>query len=306
MTISLYQTDSDGSDLLVIGRGDQAWAFTVDAATEPFDDAAANLADGTWEPSEEVDGLTPTTTDNLTPVAEWTLAGVRLLVECDQLGEAARDYFTRGMLRVGEAHDGSTYAPLEQGYAAVISLRSFPGSPPEVGMRIDYRTSYRATSELAMSFRDLGLGRDDPRRHTIAPRLGDELLQRYGFARVGEWMPETCDGADDLVAPLKRPGWKPFPGLVAALTDEQGRLLLAIPASLEAWQVPDGYLMQDWGPRFADDAQGWRFYEFSPSRSSGWTPVGTVGATLIATWDVDGVKIEPNLALPSALQVYLR
>lgn len=59
-------------------------------------------AEGDWEPGES-DGQMPTQIDgDLTAVAEWTAQGVRLLVDYDDLGGAARTY-------LGEAAGPTTY-----------------------------------------------------------------------------------------------------------------------------------------------------------------------------------------------------
>lgn len=90
--VTLYETNSD---LLVIARDGQAWSLHAPAGdylNGTFTQDAQAWVEGDWEP-DEGDGQTPTTiTDDLTPVAVWVPGGVRLLVEADRLGGAARIY----------------------------------------------------------------------------------------------------------------------------------------------------------------------------------------------------------------------
>ena len=89
--VTLYETNSG---LLVAAKDGQAWSLGVPHGDYLNGDFAADAeawADGDWEPSDS-DGQTPTSVDDLTPVAEWGDQGVRLLVEADKLGAAARIY----------------------------------------------------------------------------------------------------------------------------------------------------------------------------------------------------------------------
>lgn len=89
--VTLYETNSD---ILVVARDGQAWSLGAPAGdylNGTFTQDAQSWVKGDWEPNEG-DGQTPTTTDDLTPVAVWVPGGVRLLVEADQLGGSARIY----------------------------------------------------------------------------------------------------------------------------------------------------------------------------------------------------------------------
>jgi len=91
MTVTLYETNSD---LLILARGDDAWDIGApdnDYLNGSFATDAKAWIDGDWEPNEN-DGQTPTNLEDLTAVAEWTPAGVRLLVAVEQLGGAAEMY----------------------------------------------------------------------------------------------------------------------------------------------------------------------------------------------------------------------
>lgn len=96
MTVTLYETNSD---LLVMARGDSAWSIgpaTLDMAGGFTEDASAWIG-GDWEPNE-ADGQTPTHTDDLTAVAEWSAEkGLHLLVDEERIGGAATIY-------IGELH----------------------------------------------------------------------------------------------------------------------------------------------------------------------------------------------------------
>lgn len=92
MSVTLYETNSD---LLVIAKGNEAWSLHLagDHMEGMFAKDAEAWVEGDWEPNE-ADGQNPTTIDDdLTPVAEWTVSGVRLLdTRRDNLGAAAKDY----------------------------------------------------------------------------------------------------------------------------------------------------------------------------------------------------------------------
>lgn len=88
-TVTLYETNAD---TLVISLGDEAWS--LDTITSVLDgrfgaDSRAWINED-WKPAEE-SGLTRTTTEGLTAVAEYEYS-VRLLVGTEQLGATARMY----------------------------------------------------------------------------------------------------------------------------------------------------------------------------------------------------------------------
>lgn len=95
--ITLYETNSD---LLVMAHGDDAWSMGApdnEYLNGTFAEDAEAWATGAWRPTE-ADGQSPThIDDDLTAVAEWsiTTGGVRLLVEEDRLGGAAKIYTGR-------------------------------------------------------------------------------------------------------------------------------------------------------------------------------------------------------------------
>ena len=98
--ITLFETNSDA---VVISNGVEAWNLgpvTPDMEDTFAADARAWEA-GEWQPNE-VDGQTPTTTDDLTPVATYENGVVSLSVVEDALGGGARVY-------LGEASKTTTY-----------------------------------------------------------------------------------------------------------------------------------------------------------------------------------------------------
>lgn len=89
-TVTLYETNSD---ILVIGRGKNAWTLGAphgDYLDGTFAADAKAWLDGDWEPNVG-DGQTSTHLDDLAAVATWgAVDGLQVLV--DSLGGAARIY----------------------------------------------------------------------------------------------------------------------------------------------------------------------------------------------------------------------